>query len=55
MSVVKKRRGPHEKAIRELSIGPQGIVIGPELDVHHGVFTGVPLPGRGPDDERSRA
>jgi len=43
ISVVKKRRGPHEKAIRELSIGSDGILIGRELSVYRGVFTGVPV------------
>ncbi|HEX5042857.1 MAG TPA: ATPase domain-containing protein [Candidatus Polarisedimenticolaceae bacterium] len=46
LSVVKKRRGTHEKGIRELSIGPTGITIGPELSLYRGVFTGVPVPLR---------
>ncbi len=45
LSVVKKRRGIHEKTIRDLTIGPPtGIVIGPELSLYRGVFTGVPVP-----------
>jgi len=47
LSIVKKRRGPHEKSIRELTIGTNGIVIGPELSVYRGVFSGIPVPARG--------
>jgi circadian clock protein KaiC len=42
ISVVKKRSGPHERTIREFSLGPQGITIGKPLRDFHGVLTGVP-------------
>lgn len=43
ISVVKKRSGPHEDTIRELAIGPGGIVVGKALTDFHGVLTGVPV------------
>ena len=43
MSVVKKRSGPHEDTIRELAIGPKGLVVGRALTEFHGVLTGVPV------------
>lgn len=43
VSVVKKRSGPHEDTIRELAIGPSGIVVGEALTDFHGVLTGVPI------------
>jgi circadian clock protein KaiC len=42
LSVVKKRSGDHERTIRELSMGPEGIVVGAPLVAFHGVLTGVP-------------
>ncbi|HVL69506.1 MAG TPA: ATPase domain-containing protein [Vicinamibacterales bacterium] len=42
ISVVKKRTGPHETAIRELLVGPQGLRVGEPLSNFHGVLTGVP-------------
>jgi circadian clock protein KaiC len=42
ISVLKKRTGRHEHTIRELSIVPSGIAIGPPLDQFHGVLRGVP-------------
>ncbi len=42
ISVLKKRSGPHERAIREFSIGAGGVRVGPSLDRFHGVLTGVP-------------
>jgi circadian clock protein KaiC len=42
ISVVKKRVGEHERAIREFKLTPHGIVIGPPLTDFHGVLTGVP-------------
>ncbi|AUX40353.1 circadian clock protein KaiC [Sorangium cellulosum] len=41
ISVVKRRRGPHENTIRELHIGPKGLRIGEALRGLHGVLTGV--------------
>jgi circadian clock protein KaiC len=42
ISVVKKRTGTHETAIRELQIGPQRIHVGEPLTAFHGILTGVP-------------
>jgi circadian clock protein KaiC len=42
ISVVKKRSGPHEDTIRELSLGPRGIKVGAPLVSFSGVLTGVP-------------
>jgi circadian clock protein KaiC len=42
ISVLKKRSGPHEKAIRELRLQSSGITIGEPLTQFHGVLTGVP-------------
>jgi circadian clock protein KaiC len=42
ISVVKKRRGFHERTLRELKIGPNGMEIGDVLDEFQGVLTGVP-------------
>ena len=43
ISVVKKRGGPHEIAIRELKFGPEGITIGESLRQFQGILTGVPI------------
>ena len=48
VSIVKKRSGPHETTIRELTIAATGIVIGEPLVNFEGVMTGVPrflMPG----------
>src|ERR1700761_827291 len=42
LSVVKKRSGPHERAIRELVFGNGGIIVGEPLRDFKGVLTGVP-------------
>ena len=42
ISVVKKRSGPHEDTIRELSFSSKGIRIGEPLTEFHGVMTGIP-------------
>lgn len=42
VSVLKKRAGAHETAIRELRFGPGGAVVGDQLKSFHGVLTGVP-------------
>ena len=42
ISAVKKRGGPHERTIRELSFGPGGLAIGAPLEEFQGVLTGVP-------------
>jgi circadian clock protein KaiC len=40
ISVVKKRTGPHEKAVRELNMGADGIRVGNQLREFQGVLTG---------------
>jgi circadian clock protein KaiC len=42
ISVIKNRSGAHEDAIRELSIGADGIRVGEPLVQFSGVLTGVP-------------
>jgi len=42
ISVVKKRSGMHEEAIRELRVGKGGIQVGKPLENLRGVLTGVP-------------
>lgn len=42
ISVVKKRSGHHDDALRELSLGKDGITVGGPLKGMRGVLTGVP-------------
>lgn len=42
ISVVKRRSGPHERTIRELTIGSNGIRLGAALSEFQGVLTGTP-------------
>jgi circadian clock protein KaiC len=42
LSVVKRRSGPHERTIHEMTLGPTGLVIGEPLTQFHGVLTGLP-------------
>ena len=42
LSIVKKRSGPHETAIRDLMMSPEGIHIGPPLEEYRGVLSGIP-------------
>ncbi len=42
ISVVKKRRSAHERTIREMRLGPAGMIIGEPLRKFEGVLTGVP-------------
>jgi circadian clock protein KaiC len=42
VSVVKKRSGPHETAIRSLRMDAEGLHIGPPLENYRGVLTGIP-------------
>jgi circadian clock protein KaiC len=42
ISVVKKRSGPHEETIRELSMGKGGIIVGEPLEGLRGVLSGTP-------------
>jgi len=45
ISVVKKRRGAHERTLREMKIGAAGMQIGEVLEEFQGVLTGVPRYG----------
>jgi circadian clock protein KaiC len=40
--VIKKRSGPHENTVRELSMTENGIALGEPLTEFQGVLTGVP-------------
>jgi circadian clock protein KaiC len=42
ISVIKKRSGPHELALRELLMTPLGVELGGPLDEFEGVLTGTP-------------
>jgi circadian clock protein KaiC len=42
ISVVKKRSGQHERAIREFRVQAGGVLVGDPLRDFHGVLTGVP-------------
>jgi circadian clock protein KaiC len=42
ISIIKKRSGPHEGTVRELSMSSGGVSIGPPLTEFQGVLTGVP-------------
>jgi circadian clock protein KaiC len=40
LSVVKKRTGNHERSVRELQFGPDGLHVGPPLANFRGVLSG---------------
>jgi circadian clock protein KaiC len=42
LSIIKKRKGGHERTIREMRLSSTGIQIGQPLRQFHGVLTGVP-------------
>ena len=42
ISIIKKRSGPHEGTVRELTLAAGGVVVGPPLADFQGVLTGVP-------------
>ena len=42
LSVYKKRTGPHERTIRELTIDGRGVHVGEPLRQFRGIMTGVP-------------
>jgi circadian clock protein KaiC len=42
LSIFKKRRGPHERTLRELNISEEGIAVGAPLRDFQGIMTGVP-------------
>ena len=50
VSVLKKRSGAHERTIREMDVGRDGLRVGEPLHEFHGVLTGVPVyqGGQGP-------
>ena len=43
ISVVKTRVAAHERAIREFSVGPQGVIVGPPLRGFSGILAGSPV------------
>jgi circadian clock protein KaiC len=49
ISVLKKRSGAHERTIRELSLGRDGVGVGDPLRNFHGVLSGIPHPEPGAD------
>jgi circadian clock protein KaiC len=42
ISVVKRRGGPHEVHIREMTVSPPGVQLGETLREFRGVLTGQP-------------
>lgn len=42
ISIIKKRSGPHEGTVRELTMSSGGLRVGPPLTEFQGVLTGVP-------------
>jgi circadian clock protein KaiC len=42
ISVVKKRSGAHEETLRELRMGPAGLIVGEPLEGFQGILTGTP-------------
>jgi len=42
ISVIKKRTTVHEESLRELRIGPGGVIIGKVLNEFSGIFSGIP-------------
>jgi circadian clock protein KaiC len=42
ISIIKKRSGPHESTVRELTMSSSGVTIGAPLTEFQGVLTGVP-------------
>jgi circadian clock protein KaiC len=43
ISVMKKRSGDHEKAIREFSMTSSGLQVGPPLKQFRGILSGIPI------------
>jgi circadian clock protein KaiC len=54
ISVLKKRTGAHERTIRELRIGSEGLSIGEPLSQFRGIMTGVPHELQEDAGERAR-
>ncbi|MES2962611.1 MAG: ATPase domain-containing protein [Bdellovibrionota bacterium] len=42
ISIIKRRTGSHEDSLREMRIGPGGVLVGKVLDEFSGVFSGIP-------------
>jgi circadian clock protein KaiC len=42
ISIIKKRSGPHESTVRELTMSASGVAVGAPLTQFQGVLTGVP-------------
>jgi circadian clock protein KaiC len=42
LSIFKKRTGPHERSLRQLTIAEDGIRVGEPLREFRGIMTGVP-------------
>lgn len=53
ISVIKKRSGNHERAIREMQVTSDGVRVGQPLENFHGVLTGVPMFGSDEDLSKS--
>jgi len=43
ISVMKKRSGDHEKAIRDFSMSSAGLTVGPPLKQFRGILSGIPI------------
>ena len=43
ISVMKKRSGTHERAIRDFSMSPKGITVGEPLKQFRGILSGIPM------------
>lgn len=54
ISVFKKRGSEHERTIRRINIGANGIHIGPVLKHFHGILTGVPKVRQEPAKHQSQ-
>lgn len=55
ISVLKKRTGAHERSIRDLTIGADGVTVGETLRQFRGVLTGVPFErGAAPAKDEAR-
>ncbi len=48
ISIIKKRSGPHETTLREITLTEGGIQLGEPLVQYEGVLTGVPRHLSGP-------
>jgi circadian clock protein KaiC len=43
LSIIKRRSGPHEHTIREMTLGPNGIAVSEPLRQFRGVLSGLPI------------